>query len=462
LPDKKHISKTDLEPFASSLEKIANSASGGENTKIEDVICKIYTLSNDLKRTSIIIKGLLDSFDIIFYIKDTSLNYVVANKAFFRNLSLHSTYKVIGKKDNEFFNSREASFNRMQDEEVLYSGMAIRNIEQYIPGTKKHKTGLVSKIPILDNEDKIVGIIGVFIDITERKKAQEFLELLEHNINTISEGLIIWNEQKCLYMNDSCESIFEYPKKLYFNTGKEVEFLLKNCIHSDDVERLQEYTINKNWPDTVTYRAKTPSDKEKWIEVERSNTEFEGKKCHAIVMRDVTETVILKNYNEVLVKAINKSEVTILLHSSNTAEIIYFEGIDKITGEALDKFTSGKVRLNDFVHPEDKKSFYCLEKLKIQMDEGGEIPSPLEVRIIDKKNNLKWIRISYIFFEKNNISYFGGIILDITKKKLSEDKVNDIARSKEIEIARKLKLENIQVDIIAKTTGLEIEQIESL
>ncbi|MCP4180559.1 MAG: PAS domain-containing protein [bacterium] len=462
LPDKKPISKTNLQPFAMSLEKIANSIDFKTNSKkIESVINEIYSLSNDLKQASIIIKGLLDSFDVIFYVKDTSLNYVIANKAFLKNLSLHFTYKVIGRKDSDFFNTKEAKLNKEQDYEVLHSGKAIRNIEQYIPGTKKNKIGLVSKIPILDNEDKIVGIIGVFIDITERKKAQESLELLEHNINTMTEGLIIWNEKKCLYMNDTCESIFEHPKNLYYKTGKEDEFLLKNCTHPDDVERLQKYSINRNWPDITRYRAKTISGKEKWVDVRRSKTEFEGKKCQSVIMRDVTQIVKLENFHELVVKVLSESNETFILFSSSSEKLTYFKGIEKLTGESTESFLSGKICLTDFIHPDDKDNFCSLVKIRKKAHNNEDIPPPYEARLIDKNNNLKWIKVKYIVVKKNTVFHYGYILQDITERKLLDNKINDTVKAKEIEIVKKLKLKKISDDIIAEVMELNLNTIKS-
>ncbi|MCP4180557.1 MAG: PAS domain-containing protein [bacterium] len=459
LPDKKPISNTNLEPFALSLEKIANSASIGTNTKIDNVINEISSLSNDLKQASIIIKGLLDSFDIIFYIKDTSLNYVIANNAFLRNLSLHVTYKVIGKKDSDLFNTKEAKFNKEQDYEVLHSGEAIRNVEQYIPGTKKHKIGLVSKIPIFDNEDKIVGIIGVFIDISERIKAQELLEVLEHNINTMKDCLAIWNETKLLYVNDAAEAIFEYPKYLW--AGKETEFWLKNCVHDDDIERQLGYSMNKNFPLFDIYRAKTPSGKEKWVEIVRSKSVFQGKKCDVIVLRDATKRVKLENFHELVAKILNESEEIFILFSSSSEELIYFKGIEKLTGESTESFLSGSIYLMDFIHPDDKESFCSLDKIREKANNGEEIPPPYEARLIDKNDNLKWIKVKYIVVRKNTVFHYGYILQDITERKLLNTKTNNAVKSREIEIAKELKLEKIPDDIIAKTTGLNIDTIKS-
>jgi PAS domain S-box-containing protein len=461
LPDKKTISKTDIQPFANSLEKIANSGFWGKSRKIENIINEIYTLSNDLRQASIIIKALLDSLDVMFYVKDTSLKYIIANRAFLKNLSLHFTYRVMGKKDSDFFNKNEAAINKEQDEKVLHSGEGIRNIEKFIHCTKKHRVGLVSKLPIFDNENKIVGIVGVVIDITERKKAQEFQELLEHNINTMKDGLIIWNEQKCLYINDACEFVFEYPKKLYYKTGKEVEFWLKNCVHPDDFERQLEFSIHRNWPDFDIYRAKIPSGKEKWIEVVRSKTEFEGKKCDVIVLRDVTRRVKLENFHELVVKILNESDETFVLFSSSSEKLIYFRGIENLTGEPTINFLSGKIFLMDLIHKDDVKTFCSLNKFREKVNKGEEIPSSHDIRLIDKNNNLKWVKVKYIVVRKNKIFHYGYILQDITEKKLSNIKADNAVKSREIEIAKKLKLEKISDAIIAKTTGLTMELIIS-
>ena len=175
LPDSKPVSQTDMHPLAKSLNKLAKSSNVDNTRKVNSIVREIHNLSKELNYASLIAKGLLNSIKSGIYFKDTNLNYIMANNAFLKNLSLHKTYDVSGKNDHDFFSFNEAEFNHKQDEKVIQSGVTIRNHEQYIPGTRKQKVCLAAKLPIFDNDNKILGILGTFLDITERKKSQQML-----------------------------------------------------------------------------------------------------------------------------------------------------------------------------------------------------------------------------------------------------------------------------------------------
>ncbi|HBM15770.1 MAG TPA: hypothetical protein DD381_05420 [Lentisphaeria bacterium] len=77
------------------------------------------------------------------------------------------------------------------DKEVLTTGKSILDKEDYIPGNRKTKWGIMSKIPILDLDGKIEGLLGFFVDITDRKKAEEELYSYQVQLKKQNEELHI-------------------------------------------------------------------------------------------------------------------------------------------------------------------------------------------------------------------------------------------------------------------------------
>jgi PAS domain S-box-containing protein len=159
-------------------------------------IDKLYATVNDLnkkiKETAIITKALLSSMDICFYIKDIDSKYVIANKKLLKTLSLPSDFNILGKTDRDIFSFKEAKNNYDEDIDVLRKGRSVLKHETYIPGTRKKKWGMVSKLPVLDIDGGTSGVIGTFVDITDRKKEERRRKILEESINNIEAGIIIW------------------------------------------------------------------------------------------------------------------------------------------------------------------------------------------------------------------------------------------------------------------------------
>ena len=82
--------------------------------------------------------------------------------------------KIKGKKDHEFFPKRLARKYRADDKKILASGETRRIDEKYIQDGQEIWVHTV-KTPIKDERGRITGILGIFWDITEQKRAEEAL-----------------------------------------------------------------------------------------------------------------------------------------------------------------------------------------------------------------------------------------------------------------------------------------------
>jgi PAS domain-containing protein len=467
LPPQKVISDMDLHPSAISLNKIAGSEKNYRQQRIKKIQSELSALEEDIERVAIIIKGLLGSLDAMFYVKDPELKYIIANKSFLKSLSLHTNYNVTGKTDLDFFNKKEAEFNTIQDRDVLRSSISIHNQERFIPGTRRHRVGLISKLPITDAKGAIIGLVGLFVDITEEKKNRQLLEILEYNVNKIKDGVIISSNNKHLYMNKAAESIFEHP--LNELKKADTDFVLKNCFYKEDSQKEIEYWQNESWPKKDISRIITPSGTLKWIEITRSRNDYLGKHCNISVIRDITEAIHLKDTRELFIKAINESEDAFVLVSYLPEETKYFysNGIEKLTGIQVEKFISDKeTKLKRLVYSEDKEKYISTLKIKELITADKPIPKFNKFRIVDINGKIKWIESRFFFIKENNIFHIGGIYRDITS--LVEDSDN-IQQAKEttsmqitFDIAKKMKNENIPSKLISKITGLSVNDIDIL
>jgi transcriptional regulator with XRE-family HTH domain len=137
-----------------------------------DFIYSIKDTFSNLNETSFMVKVLMSTLPVIFYLKDLELNYTVANTAFLENLSLNKNYKVKGKTDSDFLPYKEAKLNTELDQRVLLQGNTF-NSEMYIPGSRRKKWGIVTKKPFYDLEDKLAGVLSTFIDITDRAECKK-------------------------------------------------------------------------------------------------------------------------------------------------------------------------------------------------------------------------------------------------------------------------------------------------
>lgn len=127
----------------------------------------------------LLLQNLMNSFPESIYFKDESSRFIRVNKATLEKFNLKSFDEIIGKTDFELFESEHATEAR-NDEIKLIKGEAefIQEIEKETFKDKKNKWVLTTKIPLKDNEGKIIGTVGISRDITEIRKNEIVLEAL--------------------------------------------------------------------------------------------------------------------------------------------------------------------------------------------------------------------------------------------------------------------------------------------
>ena len=105
--------------------------------------------------------------------KDRNLNFLGANAAFARSGGLQQPADIIGKSDFDLSWKESAKAYQTDDQIVLKSGVPKLNYEEM----QKRPDGSLrwlrsSKLPLVDDAGKIMGVLGIYEDITENKRVE--------------------------------------------------------------------------------------------------------------------------------------------------------------------------------------------------------------------------------------------------------------------------------------------------
>lgn len=130
-----------------------------------------------LEKSQIILRSLIDSTSDVVYIKDLQGRYVVANSTVAKWLC-KPLDEIIGQDDTALFEPEIARQCIEADQKIIATGIAL-TYEELVPEQGIMRALLTTKCPWRDAAGNILGIVGISRDITQRKQAEEALQLSE-------------------------------------------------------------------------------------------------------------------------------------------------------------------------------------------------------------------------------------------------------------------------------------------
>jgi PAS domain S-box-containing protein len=120
------------------------------------------------------LQALIDQLPDYLWVKDTESRFVVANLALAMDCGMTASTDLIGLTDFEFHSPDKAMNFYAREQEVLRSGIPMIDEEEAIIDASGQRKWLSSsKLPLRNDEGKVVGLIGVARDITARLRAEE-------------------------------------------------------------------------------------------------------------------------------------------------------------------------------------------------------------------------------------------------------------------------------------------------
>ena len=154
--------------------------------------------------------------------KDVNSVYLGCNDAFAKAVGLPSPDLIVGKTDFDLpWQPEEAEAYRKDDQEVIRTKAAKHGIIEPLQQADGSRIWIeTTKVPLLDHDGSVFGVLGIYQNITEQKKATE--ELQREKVFT---DAVLNSVPGLLYLYDSEGNLVRWNKKHEELTGYSAEEL---------------------------------------------------------------------------------------------------------------------------------------------------------------------------------------------------------------------------------------------
>ena len=187
-----------------------------------------------LRASHQIIEGIINAIPVRVFWKDRDLVYLGCNAIFAHDAGFADPKDIVGKDDYQMGWRDQAELYRADDLQVIESGRPKLLIEE--PQTTPEGNTIVlltSKIPLRSSEGEIIGVLGTYMDITERKRIEKALHESEEKyrllIDNANESVVVAQDGLLKFVNPITLSLLGADSEQELIDRPFLEF-----IHPDD------------------------------------------------------------------------------------------------------------------------------------------------------------------------------------------------------------------------------------
>ncbi len=354
--------------------------------------------------------------------KDRDLVYLGCNQAFADDAGFSSPEEIVGKTDFDMPWTDQAELYRADDRLVMENGESKLNYEE--PQTTPDDSIIwlsTSKIPVYEN-GKVVAVLGMYEDITERKQAENALKESEEKFRAIADntaiGLFIHQGGIMRYVGREAARMLGYePENV---VGRSIMDFIYPDERQHIAEIAQQRTAGENVPNHYETRLLRKDGSALDVILYSTLVDYEGKVATQGAFLDLTERKQAEEANErgrqrfqMILETIRIP--TIISRLSDGIVLYANHALAQVSQVNLDKLIGFKTG-NFYANPDDRKT--VLESLR----QYGHIDD-FEVQFQRTDGSLYWALLSSRIVEYEGEPCVLSTYMDITTLKQANETI---------------------------------------
>ena len=426
------LTRKDGTGFYAQLESIPVQYESGQFNRCRTVlsdITKRKRVEEALRESEERHRGLVEHLPQCIFIKDRNSVYLSCNANYAAQLGI-TPEQIVGKDDFAFHPPELARAYRTDDETCMATGM-VKDVEEPYQLTGQEKWAHTIKVPYCDEKGRVIGVLGIFEDITEHKRSDETLRTKTHQLNKrVKELNGLFAISKLVEKSDiSLDQLFQGVVDIIPPSWQYPEITCANMILQDREFKTENYKVpvSKQSSDIIVhgerigllevgYLEEAPeSDDGPFLKEERNLINTITERLCRIIERKRGEEA-LRISEEKFSKAFFLSPDAISIN--RLVDGVYVsvnEGFKQILGFAEEELI-GKTapEINIWDNPEDRNRL--IEALK---DEGKA--NNFEFRFRTKDGDIRYGLMSAAIIELNGVDHILSVTRDISERVQAEE-----------------------------------------
>jgi diguanylate cyclase (GGDEF)-like protein/PAS domain S-box-containing protein len=234
------------------------------------------------------LQALVNATNDLIWMKDADGVYLFCNTMFERFFNAPQS-EILGKTDYDFVNKELADYFRQQDFAAMSKGTSNGN-EEWLDFGDHSYNGLFEtlKTPVYNESGKLLGVMGIARDITERKKLESELRIAATAFEAHVGIIVTDTERKILRVNKSFTEISGYSQEELIGQNPSI---LQSGRHDESFyqEMWNKIVRSGFWQGEIWDRRKNGEVYPKWMTIS-SVKDAEGTVTHYVsTQHDISE-----------------------------------------------------------------------------------------------------------------------------------------------------------------------------